>query len=97
MADNKGFIHLPLPMILRGKPKLHGGSTPSQTTSRNRENRTTHGAHIKRRARELSQFWTERRISRAQQKLPAIETGIPILLEIDPSSDIDFCVDLVLK
>lgn len=90
MADSKGFIHLPLPMILKGKPKLHGGGASSQTTNRNRENRVNHGAYIKRRAGELSRFWTERRTNRIQQQMPTIETGIPILLEIDPSSDIDF-------
>lgn len=90
MADSSGFIHLPLPMILQGKPKLHGGGTPSQTTSRNRDNRVNHGAYLKRRTGELSRFWTERRADRVQQQLPEIETGIPILLEIDPSADIGF-------
>lgn len=90
MPDNHGFVHLSLPMILQGKPKLRGGGTPSQTTSRNRENRINHGAYIKQRAGELSRFWTERRTDCMNQKMPDIETGIPLLLEIDPSSDIDF-------
>lgn len=90
MADNLDFRHLSLPMILQGKPKLHGGGKPSGDTIKNRNNRNIHGQYIKRRSIELSRFWKERRFQREQEGLPTIETGIPILLEIDPSSDIDF-------
>lgn len=77
-------------MVLTGKPKLPGGGKTCATTKNNRDNRVTHGAYIKRRSSELSRFWKERHFNREQSGLPAIETGIPILLEIDPSSDIDF-------
>ncbi len=43
-----------------------------------------------RRSAELSCFWKERRAERSENALPEIKTGIPILLEIDPSADIDF-------
>ncbi|MFQ9412251.1 MAG: hypothetical protein ACLR1T_16140 [Evtepia gabavorous] len=45
---------------------------------------------MKRRSAELSRFWKERRLDRIDQQLPSIEMGIPILLEIDPSANIDF-------
>ena len=90
MAGNNNFTHLPLPFIFRGKPKLRGGNLPSEQTIKNRTNRVTHGGYVKRRAAELSHFWKERRTERIDQELPLIETGIPILLEIDPSADIDF-------
>jgi len=91
MADNSDFKHLYLPMVRKGKPKLNGGGTLSSDTKNNRDNRAVHGLYIKRRSAELSRFWKDRR---QQSGLPVIETGIPILLEIDPSSDINFLYGL---
>lgn len=90
MAENNDFTHLPLPLLFQGKPKLHGGHTESTQTKRNTANRIAHGDYVKRRSAELSRFWKERRAERAENALPEIETGIPILLEIDPSADVDF-------
>ena len=90
MAENNDFTHLPLPLLFQGKPKLHGGHTESAQTKRNTANRIAHGDYVKRRSAELSRFWKERRAERAENALPEIETGIPILLEIDPSADVDF-------
>ena len=77
-------------MVLQGKPRLNGHGSASPQTNKNRENRISHGAYIKNRTRELSHFWRERRFDRNQQGLPPLETGIQILLEIDPLSDINF-------
>ena len=90
MANPNDFMHLPLPLKYRGKPKLRGGSGTNQQTAQNKANRTTHGAHIKQRAGELSRFWCERRDGRTQKGLPDIQYGIPFLLEIEPDSDVDF-------
>lgn len=90
MAENNDFTHLPLPLLFQGKPKLRGGGAVSAQTKRNTDNRITHGGYVKRRSDELSCFWKERRAERSENALPEIETGIPILLEIDPSADIDF-------
>lgn len=90
MAENNDFTHLPLPLLFQGKPKLRGGGAVSAQTKRNTDNRITHGGYVKRRSAELSCFWKERRAERSENALPEIETGIPILLEIDPSADIDF-------
>ena len=90
MAENNDFTHLPLPLLFQGKPKLRGGGAVSAQTKRNTANRIAHGGYVKRRSAELSRFWKERRAERSENALPEIETGIPILLEIDPSADIDF-------
>lgn len=90
MAENNDFTHLPLPLLFQGKPKLHGGGVVSAQTKKNTANRVAHGDYVKRRSAELSRFWKERRTERLENALPEIETGIPILLEIDPSADIDF-------
>lgn len=90
MAENNGFTHLPLPLLFQGKPKLRGGGAVSGQTRQNVANRMGHGDYVKRRSAELSRFWKERRIERLENALPEIETGIPVLLEIDPSADVDF-------
>lgn len=90
MAANEEFAHLSLPLFLQGKPKLHGGGMISPQTKRNKVNRIEHGKYIKHRSAELSRFWKERRNKRSKQKLPKIEQGVPLLLEIDPTADIDF-------
>lgn len=90
MANNTDFTHLPFPILFQGKPKLHGFGSPSEQTSKNKLNRSRHGEYIKHRSTELSRFWKERRTKRIENDLPKIETGIPILLEIDPTTKIDF-------
>lgn len=60
MAENNDFTHLPLPLLFRGKPKLHGGGRVSDQTRVNTANRITHGGYIKQRSVELSRFWKER-------------------------------------
>ena len=90
MAETNDFTHLPLPLIFQGKPKLRGFGPVSAQTKRNTDNRIAHGSYVKRRSAELSRFWKERRAERSEDALPEIETGIPILLEIDPSADINF-------
>lgn len=94
MAENNDFTHLPLPLLFRGKPKLHGGGRVSDQTRVNTANRITHGGYIKQRSVELSRFWKERRAERTENGSPNLETGIPILLEIDPSTNIDFLCGL---
>ena len=90
MAETNEFTHLPLPLVFQGKPKLRGYSPASAQTKRNTANRLAHGSYVKRRSAELSRFWKERRAERSENAVPEIETGIPILLEIDPSADINF-------
>lgn len=90
MAENSDFRHLPLPFVISGKPKLRGGPRPTNQTIQNRNNRVTHGGNLKRRASDLSRFWKERQQIREESNLPHFEIGIPILLEIDPNTDLDF-------
>lgn len=89
MADNQ-FTHLPLPFQYQGRPKLRGFPNPNERTQANVSNRTEHGGYVKRRSAELSRFWRERQASRQREKLPEIKSGIPLLLEIDPTTDVGF-------
>ena len=90
MPKYDDFVHLPISLVLRAKPKLFGGGRRSPTTYTNRKNRTTHGGYMKKRSTELSRFWQERTQERIDKGLPQIKSGIPILLEIDPSADVEF-------
>lgn len=90
MPENRDFSHLPIPLLYVGKPKLRGFSPFSERTKNNCNNRVDHGNYLKRRSSELSRFWKERRTNSSEENIPEIQAGIPILLEIDPSSDIEF-------
>jgi len=84
------YEHLPLPLVIKGIPKLRGGSASNPRTQENRENRIAYGGALKQRASEVSRFWKEKQRQRAIQNLPALHAGIPVLLEIDPDSDVEF-------
>ncbi len=88
MANVNDFVHLQLPLRYVDRPKLRGGGNPDERTKINAANRSTHGAVIKQKASELSRFWRTRRDERVG--LPNISNGVPFLLEIDPSSDVEF-------
>lgn len=90
MPNNSTFSHLQLSIVSSGKPKLRGYAPLSTKTNENRINRVCHGEYIKHRTNELSRFWKNRRTERIANEMPTIETGIPILLEIDPSANISF-------
>ena len=91
MADTKDFMHLPLPLKEDGRAFYRRPSVPPQTqTAQNQQNRQLHGGNLKRSAANLSRFWKDRRAERIQQNLPTIDGGVPFLLQIDPTTDVDF-------
>lgn len=94
MPDNNGFQHLPLPLVAKGKPRIRGGGTPDPRTNQNKANRVSYGNTIKNKVNQISYFWKVQQEERLKEHLPEIKTGIPILLEIDPSQDIKFLKNL---
>ena len=93
MSDNR-FNHLPLPLIAEGKPFIRGMGNSDQRTEENKANRISHGTNIKRKATEISRFWQDRQQERKAKGLPDVNTGIPLLLEIDPNTDLKFLKSL---
>lgn len=88
---NNNFEHLQIPYVLEAKPHFESIRVKKNTvTARNRENRIQHGFNIKRQSQELSSFWKNARASREADGLPQIPAGIPIMLEIEPDTDIEF-------
>lgn len=94
MANNQEFVHLPLPFKYAGKPKLRGGGGKDTRTTTNCNNRRSHGNYLKRKSGELSRFWHERRDELSKSGFLPIDIGVPFLLEIDPTSDVDFLYGL---
>ncbi len=84
------FEHLELPLVFSGKPKFRGMPITNDRTIENKKNRQGHGQYIKRQSQTLSNFWNEQLAEREREKLPIIKGGIPIMLEIDPDTDIEF-------
>ena len=91
MPNTKDFMHLPFPTKKTGKaaypPTPRSGE---EKTAQNRANRQTHGNNLKSQVRVLSRFWEDRKTSRQNQNLPVIAGGVPFLLEIEPTTDVDF-------
>lgn len=91
MANTKDFMHLPFPLKKVGKARYP--QTPiegKQATAQNKQNRQSHSGMLRSRAQELSRFWQDHKTERQTQNLPTIEGGTPFLLEIEPTTDIEF-------
>ena len=84
------FEHLEMPLVFTGKPKFRGAPITNEKTLQNKSNRQSHGNHIKHQTQELSRFWNEQIKKRKEENLPVIKSGIPIMLEIEPDTDIEF-------
>ncbi|MGL6196919.1 MAG: S8 family peptidase [Thermoguttaceae bacterium] len=91
MSSVNDFMHLPFPAKQTGKAKLNPNpNNGGETTQNNRQNRQAHGNSLRSQARGLSRFWEDRRATRQSQNLPTIAGGVPFLLEIEPTTDVDF-------
>lgn len=91
MPETNDFMHLSLPTKKVGSAKypksiVHG----KEATSYNKKNRRSHSQSIRNQAQSLSRFWQERHSSRIKENLPTIESGIPFLLQIEPTTDVEF-------
>ena len=89
MPGQHNFEHLPLLLRYRGIALLRGFGNPSPQTVANRNARQGHSDALRTSGQTLSANWQERRAQRQNQDLPVIPEGIPILLQVDPSLDLD--------
>ena len=90
MPDQHNFQHLPLLLRHQGRARLRGFGKPSPQTLANKEvRRQAHSTELSTAAASLSTTWKERKAQRKEQNLPVIKEGIPILLQIDPSLELD--------
>lgn len=84
------FEHLEMPLVFTGKPIFKSAPMYNERTVYNKNNRQIHGKNIRHQAQEISKFWSSYREDRIKTDLPIIESGIPIMLEIEPDTDIEF-------
>lgn len=89
MPAPHGFAHLQLLLRFEGKALLQGGAKSSPQTTANRNARKAHGERLLKAGSTLSQSWQEQQAERQTQGLPSLPQGIPILITVDPSLDLD--------
>lgn len=90
MPANHAFEHLPLVRREDGparyaRPRFFD----SPLTITNRTNRGAHSASLGGQVTSVTANWRTKLDARTQAGLPAIDKGIPLLLQIDPTLDID--------
>jgi hypothetical protein len=88
MPSPKKFDHLPLLLTYRGPARLRGYSTPSPQTIANNKALQAHSDSLRTSAQALSEIWQKQELAR-DEELPVIPEGKPILLQVDPSLDLD--------
>lgn len=89
-ASGHQFEHLPLVLRDRGPTRVPPAPVPQDpTTSLNQTNRVTHSGGLKTRSSSVSTTWKAKQEARIQVGLPATKAGIPLLLKIDTSLDLD--------
>lgn len=89
MAEQHSFEHLPLLLRYQGRARLQGGGSQSPQTRANKNARQAHSDSLRTASESLTANWEQRKAQRQEQALPVIPQGIPILLQVDPSLDLD--------
>ncbi len=89
MPGTHNFEHLALLLRQQGRAKLTGGGKTNPQTLANRNARAAHSASLAASAQSLSTSFQERQQERTTQGLPALPSGMPILLRVDTGLDLD--------
>lgn len=87
------FEHLPLLLRYRGSALLRGFPRLSPQTQANRRARQMHSAALRSAAQSLIANWKARKAERQGQAAAIIPKGIPILIQVDTSLDLDVLRD----
>jgi hypothetical protein len=89
MPLSNTFQHLPLLLRYQGPAIIYGGGNQSDQTKNNKQNAPGHSTNLRGIATSLIASSQSRRLLRRQQGLPVVPEGIPVLLQVDPSLDLD--------
>jgi len=89
MPGQHSFEHLPLLLRYQGRAKLRRGGSPSPQTVANKAARQAHSTSLRNAAQSVSANWQAQSAQRQGQNLPVIPKDIPVLIQIDPSLDLD--------
>ena len=94
MPGAHNFEHLLLLLRYQGRARLHGRGTTSPQTLANKNARQAHCTALRAAGQSLTDSWQARKAQRQSQNLPVIPEGIPILLKVDPSLELDALRDM---
>lgn len=89
MPGQHNFEYLRLLLRHKGPARFRGFPKPSPQTLANRNARRAHSTYLRDAAQSVSASWKEQKAQRQLQNLPVIPRGIPILVQVDPSLELD--------
>lgn len=90
MPGEHNFEHLPLVLRDQGRAKLTGGgSTAPQTVANKGASRQSHSTALSSAAQKMKSTWETIKKESAERGVPIIPQGVPLLLKVDPSLDLD--------
>jgi hypothetical protein len=89
MPEPHNFEHLPLLRRYQGPANIHGGGNRAPQTIANRQAYHEHASALRESATSLSAKWRVIQNERRGRNLPIIPEGVPVLLKVDPSLDLD--------
>ena len=90
MAEEHRFEHLPLVLRDKGPARLQRPQiSPDPITDANRRNRVGHSASLGNATAAVVANWAANQKPREDVGAPHISAGIPLLLRIDPTLDLD--------
>ena len=93
MPPPNKFQHLPLLLRYQGPALIYGGGTQADQTRDNKQNPAGHSGSLRGSATNVISASQARKAKRTQQGLPVVPEGIPVLLQVDPSLDLDVLRD----
>jgi len=93
MPGPHNFEHLPLLLRYQGRARLKGFGSPSPQTVANRNARQAHSSTLDSAAKAVTATWQARKEQIVAEGVPVIPKGIPLLLQVDPSLDLDVLRD----
>lgn len=88
-GERTSFPHLRLVAHESGPAKLFGGGNPDARTVKNKAARQSHSVALDNAVGAVATAWKKQQEARADLGLPSVDDGIPLLLQIDPSLDLD--------
>ncbi|MDR1165453.1 MAG: hypothetical protein LBO66_06195 [Deltaproteobacteria bacterium] len=95
MPYSKKFEHLPLPLKIIGKAKFDSFTVKdNETTAFNKKNYQVHSDNLSYQSRKLTNYWQNINYEGNENNLHLIHHGIPLILEIDPNTNVDFLRNL---
>jgi len=90
MPNSHDFEHLTLIRREEGPARFNRPNFQiADQTRANSADRPKHSAHLNDQVVSVSTYWSNEKQKRQDDDLPAVGDGIPLLLQIDPSYDID--------